>query len=289
MLIKSWEKVHEPLPQFASFKRVSWEADIYPRYKGKTNPDDIAFLTNLIREKQAKTILDLGVGGGVELSYILTALKNAGYKVEVAEGNEVDPVFIGQAQERLEKGGHTVLIHQADWDSLDSARPAYKRKFDFAYLLGNSLTYVGGNTREENKTAQAKVLKNFAKLIESDGHLLFDTRDYDYIATIVQEAGDSADKLREAFTFTPNIYYQGVQKEVTLLPVYVDETRVCLHYYDEERKTWSLLEVYRVYHSEIKEILGDNFMLERIYRDFKPENGASKDTTAFIQYLARRR
>ncbi len=222
----------------------------------------------------------------MELSNILNYLKRHGYAIDVAEANEVDPAFVEQATKRLEADGHNVTIHQADWNHLDEAEPPYGRQFDFGFLVGSSLTYVGGDTREENKTAQAAVLKNFAQRIEKDGYLLLDTRDYDYIASI---ADLPVDELKKAFTFEPNIYYQGAQKEVTILPVYVDETRICFHYYDVAGKKWSLLELYRVYPEDVKKSLGEDFEVTQVYRDFEPENETNKGKAAFIQYLAKKK
>lgn len=288
MLVGSWEATKRALPEFGNFTFVPWETDIYPKYKGETEQSEVAFMADLIKQRRLKKILDGAVGGGAGLVRYLNELKRIGYKIEAAEGNEVDPAFIPVAENRFKEEGYDVTVHRAPWEKMEEAVPSYDKLFDFMYVEGSSLTYVGGETRAENKEAQAKVIQSFGKRIESGGYLYVDTRDYDYIASIANLP--TPDAVKEAFTFEPNVFYQNAQKAVTILPVYIDSTRICFHYYDTEEKKWGLLRLYRVYPEDLRESLeGAGFEIEHVYRDFKPGTEAGEGRTALIQYLAKKK
>ena len=282
MLITEWYKTVSPLDEFRDFQFVSWEKDIYPKYKGVPNPKEVDFLCNLITSHNLKKVVDFAVGGGIELSNILNSLKERHYQLDAVEANEVDDQFIDQANEVFVRGGDKVLIHKADWSSISNALPPYATQFDFGFLIGNSLTYVGGLTRQENKKAQADTIHKLGQLIQSSGYFFLDTRDYNYIADI---SSNSLNQLREKFTFQPTIYYHGAQKEILILSVYIDDVRVCFHYYDIAEKKWSFLQLFRVYHEEIIEALSEQFSVEKVYYDFHEKK---KDRNVLIQYLAKR-
>src|SRR3989344_5949763 len=97
---------------------------------------------------QIYNILDLGVGGGIELSNIINQLKKENYIFESAEANEIDESFIKQSKKLFESKNQIVIIHKSNWVDLPNANPTYNKTFDFAFLTGNSLTYIGGGTRE---------------------------------------------------------------------------------------------------------------------------------------------
>jgi len=86
--------VSNPIEEFSDFKFVSWEKEIYPRFKGNIKKEEQDFFINLIIENKLKSIIDFGVGGGTELSGIIEGLKEKKYNLDSVEANEVDEEFI---------------------------------------------------------------------------------------------------------------------------------------------------------------------------------------------------
>lgn len=275
--------ISNPIEEFKDFKFVSWEKEIYPKFKGKTKQEEIDFLFNIISRNKLRNIIDFGVGGGTELSGIIQTCKNKKYFIKNVEANEVDDDFIAQASATFYKNGQNVLIHKANWLDLSSAKPSYVHKFDFGFLTGNSLTYIGGGSREYTKKAQQSIVSKFAQLIEKGGLLFIDSRNYDYIQSLMNLPKE---KIFENFYFDYSVYYHGFQKKIIVFPAYISETVVVLHYYDKEDKKWSKLDLYPIYQTDMIDILNKDFDIENIYHDFQK---AKKTKSLFIQYLVRRK
>jgi len=108
-----------------------------------------------------------------------------------------------------------VVIHKANWLDLPKASPSYKKKFDFGFLTGNSLTYIGGGTREYSKRAQQIVVNKFAQLLKKNGYLFIDTRNYNYIKSLMNLPKE---EIFENFTFDYSVYYHGFQEEILVFP-----------------------------------------------------------------------
>lgn len=275
--------ISNPIEEFGDFKFVRWEKEIYPKFKGGTKKEEINFFVDLIKNSGLKNILDLGVGGGTELSGIIETLNITRYPIESAEANELDEEFIMQAQALFYKKRQNVLIHQANWLDIPHANPPYDHLFDFAFLTGNSLTYIGGGSREYTKKAQQSVVSKFAQLIKKGGYLFLDSRNYDYIKSLMNLPKQ---EIFKNFTFDYTVYYHGFQEKITVFPAYISDTVVVLHYYDKENKVWSKLDLYPIYQHDMIDILNKDFVVERIYHDFQEEN---KKKSLFVQYLARRK
>lgn len=275
--------ISNPIEEFKDFRFVSWEKEIYPVFKGGVKRAEIDFFCGLIIRHNFKKILDLGVGGGTELSGIIQELQKKRYPVDVLEANEVDEEFIQQAQGLFAERGQQILIHRANWVDLPEALPPYRHRFDFAYLTGNSLTYIGGGTREYTKKAQQSVVSKFATMIDRDGMLFIDSRNYDYIKSLMHLPKE---KIFENFAFDYTVYYHGAAQAVTVFPAYISDTVVVLHYYDKERRIWSKLDLYPIYQRDMLDILSRDFKVEKVYHDFQ-ERTAHK--SLFVQYLARKK
>lgn len=56
--------ISNPIEEFSDFKFVTWEKEIYPRFKGQAKKEEMDFLTDLIIKRNLGRVLDLGVGGG---------------------------------------------------------------------------------------------------------------------------------------------------------------------------------------------------------------------------------
>lgn len=275
--------ISNPIEEFSDYKYVSWEKDIYPKFKGGTEQKELQFFAEILKRRNLRSLLDLGVGGGLDLAGILKVLKKDKYQINSAEANEVDEEFIRQARLLFRSKKLDIPIHRANWIDLPNADPEYTHLFDFAFLTGNSLTYIGGGTRDYTKKAQQSVVSKFAKLIKKDGYLFIDSRNYDYIRSLMNLPKED---VFEKFTFDHTVYYHGFQQKILLFPAYISETVVVLHYYDKSRKIWSKLDLYPIYQTDMLEILSVDFNVEHIYHDFKDGNPKK---SLFVQYLAKRK
>ncbi|HBR13492.1 MAG TPA: hypothetical protein DD697_02185 [Candidatus Komeilibacteria bacterium] len=275
--------ISNPIGEFSDYKYVNWEAKIYPEFKGEVRRSEMEFFAKLIKEKKLKSLLDLGLGGGNDLSGIVRTLRKKNYPPACAEANEVDDEFIRQSRTLFKKEKLDIQIHKANWIDLPYAVPEYTHLFDWAMLIGNSLTYIGGGTRDYTKKAQQSVIGKFARLIRRGGYLFIDSRNYDYILSLMNLP---IEEIFNKFTFAQTIYYHGFQKKILVFPAYISETVVVLHYYDKSKKIWSKLDLYPVYLKDMLDILSKDFEIEKIYHDFKP---GAKTKSLFIQYLARKK
>jgi hypothetical protein len=275
--------ISNPIEEFKDYKFVDWESGIYPKFKGGIKQEEIDFFVDLIIERGLRRVLDLGVGSGLEISNIIKTIQRRNYPLENAEANEIEEVFMRMASSLFKKEGQDVIIHKANWLDLPKATPPYIHNFDFAFLTGNSLTYIGGGTREYTKKAQQSVVSKFASLIERGGYIFIDSRNYDYIKSLMNLPKQ---EIFQNFTFDYSVYYHGFQEKVLVFPAYISDTVVVLHYYDKEDKVWSKLDLYPIYQSDVVEILGRDFEMENIYYDFGKGN---QDKSLFVQYLAKRK
>ena len=214
---------------------------------------------------------------------ILQALSHLNYPVVTAEANEVDEAFINQAKDLFQKHGLSVPIHRANWLDLPKASPPYTSLFNFAFLTGNSLTCIGGGSREYTKKAQKSIISKFAELIEPGGYIFIDSRDYDFISALMHLPKE---EVLKNFTFDTSVYYHGFPNAVQVFPAYISDSVVVLHYYAHEQQMWSKLDLYPVYENDMKEILSHHFDIEAIYYDFATER---KNKSLFKQYLARKK
>lgn len=275
--------VSNPIEEFSNFKFVSWEKEIYPKFKGNIEEEERDFFLNLIIKNKLKSVIDFGVGGGTELNGIISGLKEKQYILDSVEANEVDDEFIRQTSDLFNRNKEQVLIHKANWLDLPKAEPPYTHVFDFGFLTGNSLTYIGGGTREYTKKAQQIVVKKFAQLLKKGGYLFIDHRNYDYIKSLMNLPKE---KIFENFKFNYSVYYHGFQEKVIVFPAYISDTVVVLHYYDKQGKKWSKLDLYPIYQKDMIDILSEDFVIEKIFYDFKEEK---KEKSLFVQYLVRRK
>ena len=272
--------VSNPIEEFSDFKFVNWERDIYPKFKGKTKKEETNFFLNLIAANKLRSVIDFGVGGGADLSSIIEGFRRRKYILDSAEANEVNEDFIKQASRLFRSKRQDVIIHKANWFDLPKAELPYTHVFDFSFLTGNSLTYIGGGTREYTKNAQQIVVNKFAQLLKKRGYLFIDTRNYDYIKSLMNLP---VDEIFDNFTFDYSVYYHG---KILVFPAYISDTVVVLHYYDKQGKKWSKLDLYPIYQKDMVDILTKYFTIEKVYHDFSEEK---KQKSLFVQYLAKRK
>ena len=278
--------ISSPIEEFKDYQFVNWEKDIYPTFKDGTKKAEIDFFCDFISENRLKNILDLGVGGGIELGGIILELAKRNYAIQSAEANELHGDFIQQASAYFNQNRQSVLIHQANWLDLPKAAPEYSHAFDFAFLTGNALPCVGGGTREYALKMQQQVVSNFAQMIQKGGYLFIDTRNYDYIKTLVNQPIET---VRANFKFGESVYYHGFETKIKMFPGYISETVVVFHYYDTQKRIWSTFLVSPICQKEMLQILGKDFVVEKVFHDFKEVKGTAPSKSLFVQYLARKK
>jgi hypothetical protein len=280
--VNSLSHVSNPLSEYRDFEFVPWDKSIYPKFKGETRIEEIEFIFNLISERKLGRIVDFAVGKGTELSGIVQMASDRQYVLHRAEANELSDEHMAQSRALFDAHEQSIVVHKADWQDLPDAHPEYSGLFDFGYLTGNSIALLGGGTRDYSRRAQSAVISNFAKLIDDGGYIFIDHRNYDYILSLINTHYDN---IAEGFTFDYTVYYHGAQKSINVIPAYISETLIVLHYYDLEDRIWSKLDYCPIYHDEMLSILNHHFTVEKVFHDF--ELGAN-GKSMFVQYLAKK-
>jgi len=150
------------------------------------------FFIKLLRDRGVKRVLDVATGTG----YHSVQLLKAGFDVTSVDGS---PVMLSKAFENARSRGQILHTVCADWRWLN--RDVYGR-YDAVICLGNSFTHMF----EERD--RRKALAEFYAVLNHDGILVLDQRNYDMIL-------DDGFKTKHAF------YYCGDQ--VRAEPEHVDE------------------------------------------------------------------
>ncbi len=150
------------------------------------------FFINLLKERNAKRVLDVATGTGFHSVRLL----EAGFEVVSADGS---PEMLAKAFENARRRGHILRTVQADWRWLN--RDIHEQ-FDAVICLGNSFTHLFA------ERDRRKALAEFYATLEHDGVLMLDQRNYDSI-------------LDHGFSSKHVFYYAG--EDVTAEPEHMDE------------------------------------------------------------------
>ena len=167
------------------------------------------FFINILKERNAKRILDVATGTGFHSVRLL----EAGFEVVSADGS---PEMLAKAFENARRRGHILRTVQADWRFLN--RDIHEQ-FDAVICLGNSFTHL---FMERDRR---KALAEFYATLEHDGVLVLDQRNYD-------------DILDNGFSSKHVYYYCG--EDVTAEPEHVDEGLARFKYAFPDRSTFHL-------------------------------------------------
>ena len=150
------------------------------------------FFIRRLRERGAQRILDVATGTGFHSVRLL----EAGFDVVSADGS---PEMLSKAFENARRRGHLLRTVQADWRYLN--RDIHET-FDAVICLGNSFTHL---FKERDRR---KALAEFYAVLDHDGFLVLDQRNYD---SILDDGYDS----KHAY------YYCG--DNIRVEPEHVDE------------------------------------------------------------------
>lgn len=150
------------------------------------------FFVDHLRERGAKRILDVATGTGFHSVRLL----QAGFEVVSADGS---PEMLCKAFDNARDRGHVLRTVQADWRYLN--RDIHET-FDAVICLGNSFTHL---FKEKDRR---KALAEFYAVLDHDGFLILDQRNYDAI-------------LDDGYSSKHAFYYCG--DNVRVEPEHVDE------------------------------------------------------------------
>ena len=210
---------------------------IYPAFKGEFGPNNwatqvYAILKKMFGEENIKNkkILDLAVGGGKD---ILELIKQG---INVV-GNDYDPAFIQQASQLLKSNGQTAKIIKSDWKELTKNHG--REKYDGAYLIGNSLTYLS------EKSDRELALKEIYDSLKPGSILILDSRNYDKML----DNKDWILRNPQNFQFMYMSVYQG--DHVLSHPVNISDRLIKMEYIDPKNKQRSYLDLYPFREAEL--------------------------------------
>ncbi len=180
---------------------IDWEA------RAKSEGD---FFIELLKERGAETVLDVAAGTGFHSVRLL----NEGFNVVSADGSAD---MLAKAFENGQKaGGHILRTVHADWRWLNRD---VRGTYDAIICLGNSFTHLF-EERDRRKT-----LAEFYAMLEHDGVLILDQRNYDAI-------------LDNGYSSKHTYYYCG--DDISVYPEHVDDGLARFRYDFPDASTYHL-------------------------------------------------
>lgn len=163
---------------------IDWEA----RAKSEGN-----FFIELLKERGAETVLDVATGTGFHSVRLL----NEGFDVVSADGSAE---MLAKAFQNGQKyGGYILRTVHADWRWLNRD---VRGTYDAIICLGNSFTHLF-EERDRRKT-----LAEFYAMLNHDGVLIMDQRNYDAI-------------MDDGYSSKHTYYYCG--DDISVYPEHVDD------------------------------------------------------------------
>ena len=167
------------------------------------------FFIKRLQERGASRVLDVATGTGFHSVRLL----KAGFDVVSADGS---PAMLCQAFENARRRGLVLRTVQADWRFLN--RDIHET-FDAVICLGNSFTHL---FKERDRR---KALAEFYAVLNHDGFLILDQRNYDAIL-------DSGSRCKQEF------YYCG--DDIVVEPEHVDDGLARFAYRFKDGSTFHL-------------------------------------------------
>ncbi|XP_011677032.2 glycine N-methyltransferase [Strongylocentrotus purpuratus] len=170
-------------------------AKVWEYYIGSRNErTDVyrSWITQLLREKNCKRVLDVACGTGIDSVMLL----EEGFEVVSVDASDkmIMQAFKERWSRRKEDAFDKWEIEVANWLTLPDDLPSQEGKFDAVICLGNSFANLPDF--EGNLSNQRLALKNFADLLRPGGIMVIDHRNYDSI-------------LDTGRAPVQNIYYHG--------------------------------------------------------------------------------
>ena len=210
-----------------------------------------SFFIDVLKQIGAKKVLDVAAGTG----YHSVRLLEAGFDVVSADGS---PEMLYRAFENAKSRNHVLRTVQADWRWLGKD---IHEKFDAVICLGNSFTHLF------SENDRRKALAEFYSVLNHDGILIMDQRNYDSI-------------LDYGYSNKEKYYYCG--DEVQAEPEYIDDGLARFRYQFEggsEAYHLNMFPLRQEYTSNLMKEVG--FQRVDTYGDFQ-ETYRKKDPDFFI-------
>jgi SAM-dependent methyltransferase len=177
--------------------------------------------------------------------------------------NDIDEYLIQHSRKTAKSRGIDLVVTKCDWRELD--KTFADNSFDVITNTGNSLTYLF------KKSDQYKTLENFYKLLDHDGILIIDRRNYDQI-------------IKGNFNNEGRGPYQGL-KNIIIKPLLAEKDMVIMQYGIPGYNCNLVL--YPFKDGEIEEILSTvGFKDIKIFGDYKEQYDPKE--VEFYTYVARK-
>lgn len=227
-------------------KLIGWDL------RAKTEGD---FFIDILKKHGARKVLDVSTGTG----FHSIRLRQAGFDVVSADGS---PEMLAKAFENAREHGFILRTVQADWRWLNRT---IHEQFDAVICLGNSFTHLF----VEND--RRKALAEFYAVLNHDGILILDQRNYDVI-------------LDEGYRSKHTYYYCG--RDVKVEPEYVDDglARFRYEFPDESVFHLNMYPLRRQYTCRLLREVG--FQRIKTYGDFQ-ETFNHEDQDFFIHVASK--
>ncbi len=223
---------------------------------------EIRFLDEQFSEYPEPTVFNAATGSGA------TTIGLIAYGV-VKEpdivSNEIDEEFTRVAKSEAERYGIALNFTSYDWRDLDKC----PETFDAVLCLGNSLTML------LDTSDQKKALENFRNLLNPDGLLIIDERNY----------GKLLKETPKETPFPGNIIYSGIDK-VSETVIY-NSGKLMILEFEHEKKGKAHIAVFPFEIGELKSLLEQSgFQNITTYGDYMQYfNPAGTD---FLTYVGKR-
>ncbi len=208
------------------------------------------FFINILKERGVERVLDVATGTGFHSVRLL----KAGFDVTSADGS---PEMLAQAFENAKRQGFIMKTLHADWRWL--SRDVHSQ-YDAVICLGNSLTHLF------SEQDRRKALAEFYSVLQHDGVLVLDQRNYD-------------DILDDGFTSKHIYYYCG--DNVSAEPEYVDEGLARFRYEFPDSSVFHL-NMFPLRRDYVRKLMGEvGFQQVKTFADFQ-ESHRVDDPDFFI-------
>ncbi len=221
------------------------------------------FLKKTLLENNSKKIFDAGLGDGCDSIYLL----KEGFDVL---SNELDFGFIRKAHENARKENVKLDVVSFNWLELD--RHLQENSFDAVLCTGNSITYLF--TEQE----QLNALRQFRRLLNENGLLIVDERNYQYFLDKKNEI------LKGKFNYSGKYVYSG--DNVHAYPVEITDKKVIMEYFDSINGNKAHLDLYPFKRNELFNLLKKaGFKNIKQFSDYKKWFNSKAD---FYTYVCRK-
>jgi SAM-dependent methyltransferase len=207
-------------------------------WKGRWESEQ-GFFQQVLRRYDAARVLDIACGTG----FHTVMLRRDGFDITGADGSAE---MVRKAQENAQRAGlRGTPIVQAEWTTLSKSFP--EQKFDAIICLGNAFTHLF------DEADQRKALKEIYGLLDNDGVVIVDHRNYDKILDT-----DNGSKHEH--------YYLG--ENVNAYPEQVEDEFVRMRYEYDDGSSYHLT-LCPIRQNYVTELLRDaGFKNIRRYGDF---------------------